>query len=544
RRYIQDDVTLIDVNLRELQSQGQDFTLNAGDVIDIPAIPTSAENVVSIQGAVDFPGDYAFESGLRISDLLARGRLSRAARRDIAYLLKKNVDGSMRYRLINLTEVLANGTGNVPIEPGDQLMVLSQRTYVDAGEISISGAVRDPRSYPYNAASGLQVNDLITLAGGLTQNASSIAYLYRKAPGDENHIEYIRLNVQEAVQNPGSSQNLALQPNDQLRVFSTDYFREGANVKVAGAVRNPGEYAYDPSLTLTDVLLQAGGLTLSGASNRIEISRVLIEANQPTRTVIATVQVDSAYRIISGQESSLHLEPFDQIFVRNVPQFEFQQNITIEGEVQFPGTYALIKDNERLADVIARAGGLTPEAFPKGMDFFRTFESTGHIVTRLDEALANPNSNFNIVLKAGDRITIPKTKDLVTIEGATKARELYPEQMIDGSRFHTAYQGSHSAKWYIDNYAAGVSENGERKSISVRLANGELKKTTNLGLFKIYPKVKEGSTIRVAAKPPEPLKSPDEPSGNSKVDWGKVLSDSLAQATSLLTLILLLQRIN
>ena len=546
RRYANDQQTLIDVNLRELQEQGLDFTLNAGDVIVVPSIPTTAENVVTVQGAVDFPGEYAYEAGLRLSDLLARGRLSLAARRDIAYLLKRNVDGSMRYHLVDLAAVIANpaATANTAIEPGDQLMILSQRTYIDAGEISVAGAVRDPRSYPYNAATGLHVSDLVVLAGGLTENASAIAYLYRQSPRDDNHIEYIRLNIQDIVQNPASNQNIALLPNDELRIYTNDYFQENANVRVGGAIRNPGEYRYDPTLTLTDVLLQAGGLTLAGATNRIEISRVLIKANEPTRIVIATVQIDSSYRIISGQESSLHLEPYDQIFVRTVPDFELQQNITIEGEVTFPGTYTIIKDNERLSDVIARAGGLTAEAFPQGMVIFRESENVGHVITRLDEALKDPGSNYNIVLKSGDRIMIPKTKDLVTIEGVTKARELYPDQLIDGSSIHTAYQGAKNAKWYIDNYAAGVGENGSKKSISVRLANGQLKKTTNLGLFKVYPKVKEGSTIRVAAKPVEPPTSPEDQQNNSKVDWGKVLSDSLAQATSLLTLILLLQRIN
>lgn len=546
RRYANDQQLLIDVNLRELQDQGRDFNLNPGDVIVVPAIPTTAENVVSIQGSVDFPGEYAYEAGLRLSDLLARGRLSLAARRDIAYLLKRNVDGSLRYHLIDLAAILANPSSgaNTNIEPGDQLIILSQRAYIDAGEVSVTGAVRDPRSYPYNAATGLRVSDLVVLAGGLTENASSIAYLYRQSPRDDNHIEYIRLNIQEIVRNPSSSQNISLLPNDDLRIYTNDYFKENANVYVAGAVRNPGDYRYDPTLTLTDVLLQAGGLTIAGATNRIEISRVLIKENEPTRIVIATVQIDSSYRIVSGQESSLHLEPYDQIFVRTVPDFELQQNISIEGEVTFPGTYTIIKNNERLADIIARAGGLTPEAFPQGMTIFREFENVGHVITRLDEAMRDPGSNYNIVLKAGDRIMIPKTKDLVTIEGATKARELYPDQMIDGSSIQTAYQGTKSAKWYIDNYAAGVGENGSKKSISVRLANGQLKKTTNLGLFKIYPKVKEGSTVRVATKPVEPPKTPEEQQNNSKVDWGKVLSDSLAQATSLLTLILLLQRIN
>src|SRR5690606_114867 len=137
-------------------------------------------------------------------------------------------------------------------------------------------------------------------------------------------------------------------------------------VQVQGAVRQPGTYLYDKSLSLKDALTLAGGLRLEAATNRIDIFRVLIQDNQPTQTVVATVEIDRDLNTLNYDGGELPLEPFDIIVVRQVPDFEILQPVIIQGEVKYPGTYALIADNERVSDIIDRSGGLTPEAFPEG----------------------------------------------------------------------------------------------------------------------------------------------------------------------------------
>ena len=240
--------------------------------------------------------------------------------------------------------------------------------------------------------------------------------------------------------------------------------------------------------------------------------------------------------------SEFKLEPFDQIVVRSVHQFELQQFVTIEGEVKFPGPYAIIDDNEKLTNLIKRAGGLTEESFPAGATLYREDGGTGFVVLRLDEALKSNNDIHNFILKKGDVITIPKQKDLVTITGATRAIELYPENIVKSGKINVAYHKRKRAKWYVDEYAAGIGENGRSRLITVEYPNGEIKRTKKFLFFKVYPQVTEGSIVKVGVKPPKPPKAAGEK--REKIDWGKTLADSLAQATAILSLVLLVQSLN
>ena len=123
------------------------------------------------------------------------------------------------------------------------------------------------------------------------------------------------------------------------------------------------------------------------------------------------------------------------------------------------------------------------------------------------KTLKNEKSIHNFILKSGDIITIPKQKDLVTITGATKAIELYPENIVRSGKINVAYHKRKRAKWYIDEYAAGVGENGKSKLITVEYPNGEIKRTKNFLFFKIYPQVTEGSVVKVGVYACSPLQS-------------------------------------
>ena len=144
-------------------------------------------------------------------------------------------------------------------------------------------------------------------------------------------------------------------------------------------------------------------------------------------------------------------------------------------------------------------------------------------------------------MKEGDLIDIPKNKDIVTIRGATKMVDLYPEKILAAGKINVAFEGNNSAWYYVDKYAAGVGKEGRKRLISVEHPNGRIQRTKDFLLFKIYPKVQKGSIISVGyAEKKKEVKKGER----KEVDWGKVLADSIAQATALLSFILLIQRLN
>ncbi|HHS96057.1 MAG TPA: hypothetical protein ENJ45_05650 [Phaeodactylibacter sp.] len=636
KRFEDNELKLIDVDLRQLQAGGSDFKLLDGDEILVKTIPTELENFVEILGAVDFPAQYQYAKGDKVYDLLQKGILKKEARTDVAYLIRTREDGTVQYKKINIEEILKNpsGAANIALEPRDQITILSKTTFVDINSFSIEGAVRKPREarldpgedvkvedavllagglktnaldeayiirtniantkekeyirfnvknallnpdsednlvlmpldkiivytkedfadaakvsiegavrkadeYVYDE--GLRVADVVYFANGLEQSATDFAIIHRSDPSNKKKKEYLRINIREAISNPNSASNALLQANDRIQVFQKESFTDESMVLVEGAVRKPGEIKYAESLTLKDALIFAGGLKEEAATNRVEIFRVVMKNNQATKTTVATLEVEEDFTI---QGDDFLLEPYDQVVVRSVPDFELQQLVTIKGEVRYPGVYALLDKNEKLSSLIARAGGLTKESFPEGALLSRpTLE--GVVITKLDEALKNKKSNSNIILKNGDVISIPKQKDLVGINTKnTRAEELYPDRVIGAGRINVPYHSGKRANYYLKEYAVGVGEKGKRSRITVEYANGQLKRTRRFLFFNVYPKVKKGAVVSVGSKPERKKKDRTTNGEKKKTDWEKIVGNTVAQVTGILSLVLLLQQIN
>lgn len=544
KRYIQNEERIFDVDLEALLAANGDFELFSGDEITVAIIAKPYENYAEVNGTVEFPGRYQLTPGMRVTDIVDKARLQRESRTDVAYLFRTMPDQTVRLVRIDLTAALANpaDSANVVLEPKDLVQIFAQSTFVDKATLTSAGALRQPTTISYDPTERIRVSDLVELSGGLKPDATDFAYINRTNL-ETQKIEYIRVDLRAALENPGSAENLLLKPFDKLNVLSQTTFLDDIDVSVSGAVRIPGQYQFDPSLTLRDALTLAGGLKFGAASNRIEVSRVLIRNNSPTQTVVAIVEVDEELDLLSGQGGAFPLEPYDQIFVRNVPDFKLQENITLEGEVRFPGVYPLLSDNEQLTSLIERAGGLTPEAFPEGAMMYRAKDGVGYIIMNLKEAQEVKDSRFNYIMKVGDVVTIPSRKDFVTISGATKANEVYSQEILKEGKITVPFHRGKRARYYVNKYTAGVGENGKASKITVIHPNGEVKKTQNFGIVLISPPVRKGSTITVGAKEKE-VEKPGEESTKEPINWGQVLADSIAQATAILSLILLIQRIN
>jgi protein involved in polysaccharide export with SLBB domain len=541
-RYSNDQRVVVNVNLREILNSGGDYLLEPGDEIVIQSVEGKIINVVELQGAVVKPGQYQHKPGMRISDLIDLGVLEPGARLDFGYLLRMKPDNTYNYMRINPQAALdgRGGVADLLLSDHDILRIPSLVLYSDAVEFTVRGAVRAPGPYDFDPAGVLTIQDAMLISGGLKPSASEFGYILRRSPDNPKRVDYLPFNPQNAAADASSLDNLTMMPFDSLVVFDDAQLRDEFFIQVRGSVRNPGKYRYDANMTLEQALRLAGGLTFSAASNRVDVARVIMAENQPTRTVSYSTTVGSDF-ISKGADSSMLLFPFDEIFVRDVPQFELQKIVQINGEVQYPGRYAIVEENEKLASVIARAGGLTPEAYSLGAGMVRIQNNTGVIVINLDDALANPNSSANLILQAGDIVTIPKQPDLVTITGAVNLRDLYTEEyLLAGNKVNVAFEKGKSAKYYVDNYAAGLAEDGRKRLITVVQANGRVEKTKSFLFFKFYPKVDKGAVVNVGRIESKPDEIPGQ---KEEIDWGIVVRDTLAQATAILTLILLVDRL-
>ena len=542
KRYVDDKEKFIDVNYRDLKNKGGDFVLLKGDAVIIRKIPENRENFASVSGAVDLPGNYELTEGMRVSDLIKKSVMKKEARTDVAYLQRLNPDKTIQLKIINIDEILSNPTSpaNFLLQSRDSLAIFNQERFARKDYIAVGGAVRSKVNYPYDVTKTIRVNDAVNLSGGLLTTATDFAYIVRKDTSNKKNVEYLKINVRNAISKPNSADNIILMPNDSLHILSKEDFVDEGFIKVSGSVRNPGEFKYARSLTLSDALVMANGLKLEAAMNKVDIFRIIMNDNQPLKTVVATIEVDKDLNIIDSKFKDFQLQPYDQIFVRTIPKFSLQKYVNVTGEVAYPGEYALIEENEKISSIITRAGGLNTEAFPSGSTLYRPQDNIGFIIINLDEITKNTNSNGNIVLKEGDIIDIPKTKDIVSIKGATRASDLYLSKILANGTVNIAFDGERSAWYYIDKYAAGVNKDGRKKLIVVEQPNGTVKRTKNFFFFKVYPTVQKGSTITVgyAEKKVEKDKTPKE-----KTDWGKILSDTIAQTVALLSFILLIERL-
>ncbi len=539
KRFENDEQIAIDISYSDLMTKGEDFALRNGDQITVKTIPSPYRNIVTISGTVALPGEYEYVPNMRISDLLDRAKLEDESERDFAVLRRTNKDGTANFERINLRAILQNPASgsNLLLQPLDQLRIYNRESFTDQYQISVDGQVRNPTAIPYDPSENMRLRDAVIMAGGLTAGATDFAYLIRRDL-ETGQPEYISLDIQRVMADPAANDNLVLQPRDQIRIQAKEDFIDNATLTVGGAVRTPGTFQYDTSLTLKDLLTLANGLQMQAATNRIDVSRMIIEQNEATKVVIATLEVNQAFEPINNP--GFTLQPYDQVYVRMVPEFEFQKTVFLDGEVTYPGPYVLIADNERISSILKRAGGMTEEAFPEGATLVRSQDGVGPIVIELDRVLDNDNSNANIILKDGDRVNIPKIRDFVAINGAVNTTELYRQDLLGpNNKLTVVYDGNRSARYYIEKFAGGFSDDGDRRKVTVEYPNGEIRKAKDFGIFRIYPKVDKGSIVKVGVKDKKVERKPTE---KEEVDWGEVLANAVAQATAVLTLILLIDR--
>ncbi|WP_396201403.1 SLBB domain-containing protein [Gemmatimonas sp.] len=500
-----------------------DVRLENGDVLFVPTHGAR----VRVSGGVLRPATYELRPNESLEDLVATagGFTDDASRRRIRIQrivppTQRTAEGSDRIVLDVSLPDAATGTSamRIPIEAGDVVEVPRVSNRV-RGRITIIGNVWQPGSQGIDKASTL--NDAIRQAGGLKSDSYLGRVIISRLRADST-----REQIRATLRTDGTTTTpMSLQEDDEISVFSLTEFRAPQYVALSGAVRNPGQYAYRDGMTMRDLMLHAGGLLPSASLNEAEIAR-LPETRVPGQLAVTfRVPLDSSYVIDSPAAATpngdTRLSPYDNVLVLRQPDWQMQSTVTLTGEVQFPGTYALTSKTERLSDVIARAGGLTASAYSAAVGFYRGEHAVGRVGVDLLRVLENPKDRDNLLLIDGDSVHVPRYNALVSVSGAVNSAVALP------------YEPGASLASYI-RAAGGATRNADAKRAYVVQANGKVEtRHRYFALIATQPKPRPGSRIIVPSRDP-----------SDKRDVMQLLGTLTQVLGSLVTLAVVLSRTN
>jgi len=506
----------------------QDFFLENNDFIYVPI----AGRIIKIKGKVKRPHSYELIEGENLFALIEYAGGFIPAAYKINMQIKRFHQSEKVLMDVNLDSLLRNHS-DLLLQDGDEVIIKSIPEEI-LNTIEITGAIRLPDKYELKEDT--RVNELIEKADGLTYDAYlHKAYVIRL--NDDLTRTNIPINLHNVLMDVNSPDNITLQEFDILKVFSNREFSDQFTVKVFGFIRNPGTFLYSDHMTLNDALHLAAGLKPQAANKRIEVSRITNLDDSAEQNIIPIPNIVLSVEIghdlsLDKRAEDFKLQPYDQIFVRKIPEFELQRNISIQGEVLYPGGYPLLNKKERLLSLIERAGGLTQWAHPKVTSIFREKEKVGYLYLDLKKVLNNQRSKMNYVLKEGDIITIPELHDIVRVTGAID----YPEDKVN-----TPYHKGKRAGYYIHHYAGGFDKKANRRKTYVRHRNGVIDNTSNFLFFKIYPEVIPGSIIHTVYKPEK--KKEKEKKASEPIDWNKHIRTITTSLTGIATLYIILTSI-
>ena len=496
------------------------LTFEDGDKVIVATQTSDRKDYVEVGGLVDYPGVYGIKDYPTLKTLLEKVGLRDETRLDVGYLTRLRSDGTTQLESFSLTAVLA-GESDLTLQAEDVIKILDSRNYVDRSTVSVAGEVRNPGSYTIDE--NLSIPALIDLSDGLTQEAKKdAAYIFRTYPNGETEVIAVSLDDAE----------FSFQDKDQLRILSERTFYDGAVISISGEVKIPLEIPFDQDITLSEVVELAGGLTFAGDSSQLVVYRMAFEGLN-----IGELQ---EIPLNLSRDGDFIFSPFDALVVRRKFGFEFQEFVSIKGEVAYPGRYAL-REGETVKDLIRKAGGLTSEAFPQAATFSR--QGKGRIFISIEKILRSGGSYENIEMLPGDQIIIP-TKDMtVEIRLANTEAANYGDFAADYAKesVNVAYIAGKSARWYVKNMVGGFGDDAKRTDVNVVYANGTVKDYKWHRLSYRYPKVKAGSTVVVGQRP-EKIKEKRE-KRQSDFDWQELSGTLMSQITAVLSIYVLATQI-
>lgn len=500
-----DEVSYFDVYKYLLEgSQQGNLTLKDQDVI----IVAPYESRISLSGAIKRPGIFEILPSETLADLMryASGFKSNAFKDRIVL---ERIEGDRRV----VKELLYANAQNSSLKDGDDINV---GAIIDKFEnrIEIEGAVYRPGAYEY--VEGLTLKGLIEKAAGTKETAFlDRGLIFRTEDGVSKEAK--SFSVSKVL---NGTEIIALKPNDKVRIFDLYNLKEDKFLYVDGAVKNPTSIPFVDNMDIEDLVIMAGGFKDGANTEVIDVFRQIQDDNFETLSESFKVSANGSLNMDDG--SPFVLMPNDRVSVRSLRGFSDQIRVGVEGEANFPGMYSIANKDEKISDLVERAGGLSQYAFVEGATLIRknpyykddalnmtegalndegveniklNNQSEFRVGINLNDILTENGkmSKHNLVLKSGDRLVIPSVKETVKVEG-----EILLPSLV-------RYDSGNTLKDYI-NKSGGFSMKSKRGKTYVVYANGDIASTKNFLFFRSYPKIRPGALILVPTKLENPNK--------------------------------------
>lgn len=470
-----------------------DIRLQEGDVIIVPAY----EALVQISGNVKRPMKFEMKKNETLATLInyAGGFSADAYTRSLRVVRQNGEE----YEINTVKEIDYSA---YPMRNGDVVTaeaILNRFT----NKLEVRGAVYRPGIYQLNGEINT-VRALVNEAKGLMGDAfTNRAVLQRER--EDLTTEIISVDVRSIM--AGTSPDIPLQKNDILYIPSIHDLEDRGDVAIFGEVAKPDSYSYSDNMTLEDLIIRAGGLRESASTVRVDVSRRIKDPKSTVSTDSIGQMFTFALKdgfVIDG-EQGFTLQPYDQVFVRRSPGYQAQQNVQVTGEVIFGGTYAMTTTEERLSDLVKKAGGATPKAYLRGAKLIRVandeekkrmrdvinlmnrqfgeammdslgirVEDTFSVGIDLEKAMTQPGSEYDLVLREGDVLDVPKMNNTVKVNGAV----MMPNTV--------GYLSDKNANYYLDQ-AGGYALNAKKSKKFVIYMNGQVARIKGRSKDKIEP---------------------------------------------------------
>lgn len=484
-------------------SRKNDIRLMEGDVIVVEPY----KSIVKASGTFKRPMYFEMKDGETVADLLKyAGGFDKGAYPENVSVIRQSGNDSI------VSVIEASQYASFKLQDGDEI-VAKQIEARFKNRIQVSGAVNVPGIFELNGDVN-SVRKLIAKAGGLQPEAfMERAIIHRMR--DDRSLEKLAVDL-GGIMN-GSKADVALQNNDSLYINSYFELNDYGTLTINGEVAAPGVFPFADNTTVQDLILQAGGLLRSASVARVDVARMVLDKE----SLIAQGDIATYYTFSLKDGFSLDgadhfvLEPYDVVTVRRSPSFVENRTVSIFGEVNFPGRYNLNKREERVVDLIKKAGELTDFAYVKGARLIRRFteeeleqrkraqealsatgdttnvndpETTYLVSFDFEDAIKNPEGDNNLVLQAGDVLDIPVYSNTVRIDGAV--------QMPTSIAYRKGLNKS-----YLINAAGGYQKLAYKKRSFIIYMNGRVAK---LGRF---TKIEPGCQIYVPKKDKTPAEN-------------------------------------
>ncbi|WP_183560799.1 polysaccharide biosynthesis/export family protein [Mucilaginibacter sp. SP1R1] len=494
--------------------QKDNISLQDQDIVRVPTYRTR----VQLVGQIKIPALFEVLPGENLDNILTYA----GGFTDTAYTARIKVS-QISDQQRRITDVLeADYKNYVPLR-GDKFTIESIINRFE-NRVTIKGAVFRPGEFELQ--NGLTLKQLIENAAGLKEDAfTDRGTITRLKP--DNSTEIIGFNVKDVINKIVS---IPLQREDIVNISSIFDLRDKYVVTINGSVRKPGKFVFSENMKVEDLILKAGGFAEGASTKRIEVARRVSDADPTSRnssvSQVFSVNIDGQLR---PAEANFVLNPFDIVSVYTLPGFEKQKTVKVEGEVMYPGSYTIKSKNEKISDLVARAGGLTASADVEGGSLKRdniailgvdknkadttalalerknefnrlkrtykdststidTQQRNNYVGIELEKILKAPGSKNDLLLEDGDILRVPKQQQVVRVNGQV----LYPSAVV--------FDKSKSFNDFVSN-AGGYGPDALRRGAYVVYPNGTVKGTRKFLFFNVHPDVRPGSEVYVPKKP-------------------------------------------